>query len=120
MANNGADEETIQDFLLQINSLHHTFNEQNPITYQVLLAEFGTELNEDQKTWCRDEMRRLTIKQNEINKKILQQIDNEITRLPLSEKINESENKCIQLPLLEKLEEKFNENLVYRLPVGKT
>jgi len=39
----------------------------------------------------------LTIKQNQINKKILEQIDNEITRLPLSEKINESENKCIQL-----------------------
>jgi hypothetical protein len=57
-------------------------------------------------------MRRLSIKQNEINKKILQQIDNEITRLPLSEKINESENKCIQLDT--------NENLVYRLPVGKT
>ena len=115
-----ADEETIQDFLLQIQSLHHTFDENNAITYQVLLAEFGEQLNEEQKTWCRNEMRRLTIKQNEINKKILQQIDNEITRLPLSEKINESENKCIQLPLLEKLEEKFGENLVYRLPVGKT
>jgi len=108
----GADEETIQDFLIQIHSLHHTFDENNAITYQVLLAEFGEQLNEDQKTWCRDEMRRLNIKQNEINKKILQQIDNEITRLPLSEKINESENKCIQLDT--------NENLVYRLPVGKT
>ena len=105
----GADEETIQDFLLQIQSLHHTFDENNAITYQVLLAEFGEQLNKEQKQWCRDEMRRLTIKQNEINKKILQQIDNEITRLPLSEKINESENKFIQLS-----------ETPYRLPVGKT
>ena len=112
MADNGADEETIQDFLLQINSLHHTFDEKNPITYQVLLAEFGTELNEEQKTWCKDEMRRLTIKQNQINKKILEQIDNEITRLPLSEKINESENKCIQISTIDEIP--------YRLPVGST
>ncbi len=106
-----ADELLIQDFLLQINSLHHTFNEENPITYQVLLAEFGDQLNELQKQWCRDEMRRLTIKQTAINQKMLEYMDNEISRLPITEKIHESENKCIQLG-------DTDTNLVYRLPVG--
>ena len=91
-----ADTEQIQEFLLEINSLHHTFDEENAITYQVLLAEFGDKLNEEQKNWCRNEMKRLTDKQNAINRKIMSQIDNEISRLPLSEKINEKENKFIQ------------------------
>jgi len=127
-----ADELSIQNFLLEINSLHHTFNEENPITYQVLLAEFGEQLNEEQRQWCRNEMRRLSIKQNAINKKMLEYMDNEISRLPISEKINESENKCIQLKgtdrsLLNPYSEggvqeeplvPFNDS-VYRLPVGK-
>ena len=117
-----ADESLIEDFLIQINSLHHTFNEENPITYQVLLAEFGEQLNEEQREWCRVEMRRLTIKQNAINKKMLEYMDNEISRLPISEKINESENKCIQVApsITENIDEIDPLNLVYRLPVGKT
>lgn len=79
--------EEIDGFLSQIQSLHYSFNEENPITYQVLLCEFGDKLNEEQKTWCRTEMRRITEKNNAINKKLLEQIDNEITRLPLSEKM---------------------------------
>jgi len=110
-----ADELLIQDFLLQINSLHHTFNEENPITYQVLLAEFGDQLNELQKQWCRDEMRRLTIKQTAINQKMLQYMDNEISRLPITEKIHENENRCIQV--LEKIDET---EIPYRLPLSKT
>jgi hypothetical protein len=124
-----ADESLIEDFLLQINSLHHTFNEENPITYQVLLVEFGEQLNEEQKEWCRVEMKRLTNKQNAINKKMLEYMDNEISRLPISEKINEHENRCISI--FNKDGDKPNtngsgvalseiENLVYRLPLGKT
>jgi len=91
-----ADTEQIQEFLLEINSLHHTFDEENAITYQVLLVEFGDKLNEEQKIWCRNEMKRLTDKQNAINRKIMSQIDNEISRLPITEKINEKENRFIQ------------------------
>ena len=115
-----ADESLIEDFLLQINSLHHTFNEENPITYQVLLVEFGEQLNEEQKEWCRVEMKRLSNKQNAINKKMLEYMDNEISRLPISEKINEHENRCVQVPLFSRSNEKVEENLVYRLPLGKT
>ena len=125
-----ADESLIEDFLLQINSLHHTFNEENPITYQVLLAEFGEQLNEEQKDWCRVEMKRLTNKQNAINKKMLEYMDNEISRLPISEKINEHENRCISIfskdgdkPNMKEIEIDHRDtplNLVYRLPVGST
>ena len=39
------DTEEINEALILINSLHHTFDEKNPITYQILMTEYKEQLS---------------------------------------------------------------------------
>lgn len=80
------DEDDIHEKLLDILSIHSTFDEHNPITFMILMTECKNELNDAQIKWCEDKIESLKKKNNSINRKWLKAIDNEITRLPLSEK----------------------------------
>jgi hypothetical protein len=87
----------IETAFLEIQTLHTSFDEDNPITYQILLTEYGDKLTEDQKKFIKEVQAQKIEKKRAIERKILQYIDNEVSRAPLLSKINESENKIIQL-----------------------
>jgi fido (protein-threonine AMPylation protein) len=84
------DEDDIKQKLMEINAIHPTFDETNPITYVIFLTECRDELNEAQIKWCNDEIERLKRKQKKMQSKWVSMIDNEITRLPLEQKIGEN------------------------------
>jgi len=84
------DEEEIHEKLLDISAIHNTFDENNAITFMILLSECKDKLNEAQIKWVEDKIQSLKKKNNSINNKWIKAIDNEITRLPLSEKIHNS------------------------------
>ena len=84
------DEEEIHEKLLDISAIHSTFDENNAITFMILLSECKDKLNEAQIKWVEDKIQSLKKKNNSINNKWIKAIDNEITRLPLSEKIHNS------------------------------
>jgi len=84
------DEEEIHEKLLDISAIHSTFDENNAITFMILLSECKDKLNEAQIKWVEDKIQSLKKKNNSINNKWIKAIDNEITLLPLSEKIHNS------------------------------
>lgn len=84
------DEEEIHEKLLDISAIHSTFDEDNAITFMILLSECKEKMNEAQIKWCENKIESLKKKKNSINNKWLKAIDNEITRMPLSEKIDNS------------------------------
>lgn len=84
------DEEEIHEKLLDISAIHSTFDENNAITYMILMSECKDKMNDEQIKWCEKKIESLKKKQNSINNKWLKAIDNEITRMPLSEKIDNS------------------------------
>jgi hypothetical protein len=87
----------IETAFLEIQTLHTSFDEDNPITYQILLTEYGDKLTEDQKKFIKEIQAQKIEKKRAIERKIMEYIDNEVSRAPLLSKINESENKIIQL-----------------------
>jgi hypothetical protein len=91
------DAQDIENAFLEIQTLHTSFDEDNPITYEILLAEYGDKLTEDQKKYIKEVQSQKIEKKKAIEKKIMAYIDNEISRMPLLSKINEEENKIIQL-----------------------
>lgn len=95
--NEPMDEIDFEEAFLEIQNLHTSFDENNPITYQILLTSYGERLNEAQKQEI--ELRRdKAIKRKKlIHKKILKQIDNEITRSSILEKVKDSENFAKQI-----------------------
>jgi cob(I)alamin adenosyltransferase len=84
------DEEEIHEKLLDISAIHSTFDEDNAITFMILLSECKDKMNDEQIKWCEKKIESLKKKKNSINNKWLKAIDNEITRMPLSEKIDNS------------------------------
>jgi len=82
------DEEEIHEKLLDISAIHSTFDENNAITFMILLSECKDKMNDEQIKWCEKKIESLKKKNNSINNKWIKAIDNEITRLPLSEKID--------------------------------
>lgn len=84
------DEEEIHEKLLDISAIHSTFDEDNAITFMILLSECKDKMNDEQIKWCEKKIQSLKKKKNSINNKWLKAIDNEITRMPLSEKIDNS------------------------------
>ena len=91
------DAQDMETAFLEIQTLHTSFDEDNPITYEILLTEYGDKLTQDQKKYIKEVQSQKIEKKRAIERKILQYIDNEISRAPLLTKINESENKIIQL-----------------------
>ena len=86
------DEEDIKQKLLEINAIHATFDEQNPITFVIFLTENRDQLNDEQIKYVETEIQRLKKLKAKIEDKWIKAIDNEITRLPLEQKIGE--NSC--------------------------
>jgi len=84
------DEEDIKQKLEEINAIHATFDENNPITFVIFLTENRAELNEEQIKWCEKEIESLKKKQKKMQNKWLKAIDNEISRLPLEQKIGDN------------------------------
>jgi len=84
------DEEDIKQKLLEINAIHATFDEQNPITFVIFLTENREQLNDEQIKWVETEIQRLKKLKAKIEDKWIKAIDNEITRLPLEQKIGEN------------------------------
>jgi len=82
------DEEEIHEKLLDISAIHSTFDENNAITFMILLSECKDKMNDEQIKWCEKKIESLKKKTNSINNKWLKAIDNEITRMPLSEKMD--------------------------------
>jgi putative heme iron utilization protein len=87
----------IETAFLEIQTLHTSFDEDNPVTYQILLTEYGDKLTEDQKKFIKEIQAQKIEKKRAIERKIMEYIDNEVSRAPLLSKINESENKIIKL-----------------------
>lgn len=81
----------------EIKSLHHSFDENNPITFQILLTSYREKLNDDQVIYINSEITRLIERQRRIKDKIMNKIDNDITRELVVNKINENENYNKQL-----------------------
>lgn len=90
------DEDDIKDKLLEINAIHTTFTDENPLTFIIFLNENKDLLNDLQVKWCEDKIKELTKKQSRTYKKWTDKIDNEISRLPISEKIGENYVKQLQ------------------------
>jgi cob(I)alamin adenosyltransferase len=84
------DEDDIKQKLEEINAIHATFDDQNPITFIIFLTENRDELNEDQIKWVESEIERLKKKSKKTQSKWIKAIDNEITRLPLDQKIGDN------------------------------
>ena len=91
------DEEDIQDELIKINSIHQSLDDSNPTTYLLFLEENKDKLNEDQIIWINNKIKKLVEKQRKRNKKILDYIDNELSRQPAETKYNDKENYFKQI-----------------------
>jgi len=89
------DEDDIKHKLEEIYAIHSTFDDQNPITFVIFLTENRDELNEEQIKWVESEIERLKRKQNKTQSKWLKAIDNEISRLPLDQKIGENSVRVV-------------------------
>ena len=83
------DEDDIKQKLEEIASIHSTFDENNPITFVIFLTENRAVLNPEQIIWVEKEIERLKKKQKKMQSRWLKAIDNEISRLPLDQKIGE-------------------------------
>lgn len=91
------DEDEIQDELIKIYDIHESFNTSNPITFVLFLEEHKDKLTEEQKEWINKRIKKLIHTQKEINKKILEKMDNEISRQPANTKSDETKNYFKQL-----------------------
>lgn len=83
------DEEDIEQRLEEISQIHASFNHLNPMTYIIFLDECKDDLSEEQIKYCNEKIEKLKKKQNKVFKSVIDQIDNEISRLPLLEKIDQ-------------------------------
>jgi cob(I)alamin adenosyltransferase len=90
------DEEDIKQKLEEINSIHATFDDQNPITFVIFLTENRDELNQEQIKWVESEIERLKKKAKKTQSKWIKAIDNEISRMPLENKIGENSMRIFQ------------------------
>jgi hypothetical protein len=91
------EEEDIEEELMKINSIHESLNDSNPTTYLLFLQENKDKLNEDQITWVNNKIKKLVEKQKRVNKKILDYVDNELSRQPAETKYNDKENYFKQI-----------------------
>tara|TARA_R110002126_G_scaffold178501_1_gene327491 strand:+ start:613 stop:894 length:282 start_codon:yes stop_codon:yes gene_type:complete len=91
------DEEDIQDELIKINSIHQSLDDSNPTTYLLFLEENKDKLNDDQIIWINNKIKKLVEKQRKRNKKILDYVDNELSRQPAETKYNDKENYFKQI-----------------------
>jgi hypothetical protein len=91
------DEDEIQDELIKIYDIHESFTSANPITFVLFLEENRDKLTEDQIDWVNKRIKKLIHVQKEINRKILEKIDNEISRQPANMKCDESKNHFKQI-----------------------
>ena len=106
----GANEYEIEDYMRQIQGLHSSFDENNPVTYQVLLIEFGEKLNKEQKYLIEMMKNKALDKLNYYNDLIRKHIDNDISRQPILTKVKEEENKRI---VIKEPEPETEENIIY-------
>jgi hypothetical protein len=80
------DEYDIETELLEIVGIHDSLNTENPITYVLLLEKCSNKLNQQQKDFINDEIKRLQEKQNRIARKWLEKFNDPISREPLLSK----------------------------------
>ena len=90
------DDEDIKQKLEEINAIHATFDDQNPITFVIFLTENRDELNQEQIKWVESEIERLKKKAKKTQSKWIKAIDNEISRMPLENKIGENSMRIFQ------------------------
>jgi hypothetical protein len=81
------DEFDIETELLEIATIHESFDTENPVTYILLLQRCNDRLNQQQKDFINDEIERLKKKQEKIAQKWLDKFTNPISREPLLAKI---------------------------------
>ena len=67
------------------------------MTYAVFLSENKDRLSEEQKEFLISKAREAVEKQSRISRKIMEKMDNELSRAPITEKWNERENYFMQL-----------------------
>ena len=91
------DEDDIQEELIKIYDIHESFTTGNPLTFVLFLEENRNKLTEEQIEWVNKRIKKLIHVQKEINKKILEKIDNEISREPANMKCDESKNYFKQI-----------------------
>lgn len=81
------DEFDIHDELLKINSLHHSLDEKNIMTYCILLESNRNKFNDAQIKWITDRIDSLHEKQRQALENSFQHLDVELAKSPLSDKI---------------------------------
>ena len=91
------DEDEIQEELIKIYDIHESFTTGNPITFVLFLEENKDKLTEEQIDWVNKRIKKLIHVQKEINRKILEKIDNEISRQPANTKYDDTKNYFKQL-----------------------
>jgi hypothetical protein len=81
------DELDIYDELQKINSLHHSLDEKNVMTYCILRESNRSRFSEAQIKWINNRIDSLHEKQRKALENSLQHIDVELAKSPLSDKI---------------------------------
>ena len=80
---------TINEELQKINAIHYSLDEQNPITYAILLDSNRKWFTPSQIEWINQRISSLHQKQEQSLQMSLQSIDVELAAAPISEKMRE-------------------------------
>lgn len=91
------DDLDFEEAFMEIQNLHSSFDDKNPITYQILLTSYNDRLNNKQIEHIKSEIERLCERNRKIKDKIISKIDNEITRMSIDKKILEENNYFKQI-----------------------
>jgi hypothetical protein len=81
------DDLEIETELLEIQSIHESFNTDNPLTYAILLQRCKDKMNEDQIKYIEGEIERLKKREHKIGYKILEKFSDPLSREPLVAKM---------------------------------
>jgi hypothetical protein len=91
------DDIDIEEAFMEIQNLHSSFDDKNPITYQILLTSYKERLNDKQIEHIKSEVERLCERNRKIKEKIMSKIDNDISRMSIDKKIFEEDNHFKQI-----------------------
>lgn len=78
------DEIEVEEALIQINSIHESFDTENPITFQLLLAYYKDKLNDEQKEHINNQIEYLKNRQVKIAHRMVEKMS-DMARKPLTE-----------------------------------
>lgn len=84
------DDLEIETELVEIQSIHESFNTDNPLTYAILLQRCREKMNEEQIKYIEGEIERLKKREHKIGFKILEKFSDPLSREPLIAKMDKN------------------------------